>query len=198
MSPHVDNLLLDTADADRAEHLEEEIDGSVVYFDPLDDVLDIRLTCPMVQELKDHGRRVVGCLKYTSLENGCVLLLRSGPLTNPNVATRVRKLLAVRVHAQFELLLRDAAVLLRRNQTLLDQPLSELGGRLHEECLHLRVKLSPLPGQVVRHLLWPRAHRECRELPGFVTVGGPAVISGEINHCGLPDSSDAAVLGENG
>ena len=198
MSPHVDNLLLDTADADRAEHLEEEIDGSVVYFDPLDDVLDIRLTCPMVQELEYHGRRVVGSLKYTSLEHGGVLLLRSAPLTNPNIATRVRKLLTVGVHAQFELLLRVAAVLLRRNQTLLDQPLGELGGRLHEEGLHLRVKLSPLPGQVVCHLLWPRAHRECRELPCFVAVGGPAVISGEINHCGLPDSSDATVLGKNG
>ena len=138
MSPHVDNLLLDTADADRAEHLEEEIDGCVVYFDPLDDVLNIRLTCPMVQELEDHGRRVVGCLKYTSLEDGRVLFLRSTPLTNPNIATRVRKFLAVGVHAQLEFLLRDAAVLFRRNQTLLNQPLGELGWGVHKQGFHLK------------------------------------------------------------
>lgn len=64
---------------------------------------------------------------------------------NPDVASTVRELGDVGVHAEFQFdnvhvrVDMDAAVLLTAYQSLLYQPLGELGWRAHQHCLHLGI-----------------------------------------------------------
>ena len=67
---------------------------------------------------------------------------------DPNISTAVRELLAVRIHPQLEFDL--SLELFRPDETLLDQPLGELGRGVDQQSLHLQVQLGPL-GLNTRH-----------------------------------------------